>query len=109
MMLAALAALGALLAFFVYTRSKKDTGEVARETTPALEAWLRDALEIELAEGVLGMRGSTTEERRKLARTLANEPDADIVTRIEEKVRAVDLEFVHYMHEADVEATIRVR
>lgn len=109
MMLAALAALGALLAFFLYTRSKKGSGEVARDTTPVLDAWLREALELELAEGALGMHGSTPEERRKLARTLADEPDADIVGRIEETVRAVELEFVRYAHEADVEATVRVR
>ena len=109
MMLAALAALGALVAFLLYKRSKAASPEVARESTPALDRFIRDALEEELAERVLGIRRPTPEERTKLTRTLADEPDADVVGRIEELVRAVELEFVRYAHEADVETTVRVR
>jgi hypothetical protein len=109
MMLAVAAALGALLAFLLFTRSRKSSGEAVRDTTPALESWVREALEHELADGLLGVRGSTTEERKKLSRTLGNEPDADLVGKIEETVKAVELEFVRYAHEADVETTVRVR
>lgn len=105
----ALAAAIAVVFFLVYSRVRKAPGEVVRDTTPALDRWLREALELELAEGVLEMRGSTSEERNKLARTLADEPDADIVGKIEEAVKAVELEFVRYAHESDVEATVRVR
>jgi len=109
MMLAALAALGALVALFLYKRSKAASPEVARESTPALDRFIRDALEEELAERVLGIHRPTPEERKKLTRTLADEPDADVVGRIEELVRAVELEFVRYAHEGDVETTVRVR
>jgi hypothetical protein len=109
-MLVALAA-GVLLALLLWSRarSRKDPGAPALDSTPALDAWVRESLELELAGTVLGIRGSTPEERRKLARTLAHEPDADVVARIEDHVRAVELEFVRYAHEADVETTIRVR
>jgi hypothetical protein len=106
-----LAAVSAALVFLLYSRRSKSRSdlEAARDSTPALEAWLREALELELAEGALGMRGSTPEERRALAGTLGHEPDADIVGQIEEKVHAVELEFVRYAHESEVEATVRVR
>ncbi len=109
MMLAALAAVAAILVFVLYGRSRKRATEVVRESTPALDRWLRDALEVELAESVLGLRNATEHEREKLARTLADDPDADIVGKIEEAVRAVELEFVRYAHETDFEATVRVR
>ncbi len=110
MMFAAFAALlGTLLAFLLYKRSKASSLEVARETTLALDRFVREALEHELAEPVLGIRGSTPDERKKLTRTLADEPDADVVGKIEELVRAVELEFVRYAHEGEVETTVRVR
>jgi hypothetical protein len=111
-------ALLALLAFAVTFASLKVLGrlrksgagaEVARESTPALDAWLADALEIELAEGALGMRSSTPEERRKLARSLRGDPDPDVVSRVEDKVKAVELEFVKYAHDPEAEVTLRVR
>jgi hypothetical protein len=109
MLVAVAAVLGALLAFLFYKRSRTSPPEVARDTTPALDRFLRDALELELAESVLGIGDSTPEERKRLARTLADEPDADVVGKIEEVVRAVELEFVRYAHESDVETTVRVR
>jgi hypothetical protein len=109
-MLVALAiALGAALALLLYSRSKRVTSVVARDTTPALERFVREALEEELAGPVLGFTGSSAEERAKLRRTLADEPDADVVGRIEELVKGVDLEFVRYAHEPDAEVTVRVR
>lgn len=103
--------LSLLLGYFVFrARSKKASGpEVARDTTPALDAWIADALETELAEGALGMTSSTPEERRKLARSLRGDPDPDVVSKVEDKVKAVELEFVRYTHEADAEITLRVR
>ncbi|MDF2692367.1 MAG: hypothetical protein K0S65_750 [Labilithrix sp.] len=109
MLLAVAAVLGVLLFFLLYQRSKKASLEVARDTTVALDRFVREALETELAETVLGIPRSTPEERSKLARTLADEPDADVVGKIEEVVRAVELEFVRYAHESDVETTVRVR
>ncbi len=52
-MLLAAAALAAILVFVFYTRSTKrggGGGELTADTTPAIEAWVRSALEQELAE-----------------------------------------------------------
>jgi hypothetical protein len=106
MLLAAVAALVAVLFFLL--RSPR-SGETLRETSRELDAWLRGALEQELADEVLALRGATSHEKKKLRETLANEPDAEIVERIEDAVRAVEVEFVRYTHEADVEVKLRVR
>ena len=95
--------------FFMRSRRKNGDAEVARESTPALDAWIAEALEVELAEGALGMRASTPEERRKLAKSLRGDPDPDVVSKVEDKVKTVELEFVKYAHEADAEITLRVR
>lgn len=107
----ALIAVAVALAAFLYMRSRRPGGaaEVARDSTPALDAWLAEALEIELAEGALGMRSSTPEERKKLKESLRGEADPDVVAKVEEKVKAVELEFVKYAHDADAEVTLRVR
>jgi hypothetical protein len=106
--LAALAAL-ALAWFLIRSRSKRAEPEAERETNPALEAWILDTLETELAEGALGLVGSTTEERAKIAQSLRGNPDPDVVSTIEDKVRAVEIEYTRYVHETDAEVTIRVR
>jgi len=112
MSLVAVVAAALALAAYFFMRSRADksgSAEVARESTPALDAWIADALEVELAEGALGMRSSTPEERRKLAKSLRGEPDPDVVSRVEEKVKAVELEFVKYAHDTEGEVTLRVR
>jgi|GEM_PF-1270222 len=108
LVLIALAAL-AVAYFFMRSRKSKGDAEVARESTPALDSWIADALEVELAEGALGMRSSTPEERKKLGKSLRGEPDPDVVSRIEDKVKAVELEFVKYSHDTEAEVTLRVR
>ena len=63
----ALIALAVALAVYLFVRARRSrsgNAEVARESTPALDAWIAEALEVELAEGALGMRASTPEERR---------------------------------------------
>lgn len=113
MSIALAALLSLLLAFLLFfrARAKKKAAapEVARDTTPAIDAWITDALETELAEVALGIPSSTPEERRRLARSLRGDPDPDVVARVEDKVKAVELEFVRYAHEADAELTLRVR
>lgn len=107
----ALIALVAAAALYFFMRSRKGKGdaEVARESTPALDGWIADALEVELAEGALGLRSSTPEERKKLGKSLRGEPDPEVVSAIEEKVKAVELEFVKYSHDSEAEVTLRVR
>jgi hypothetical protein len=94
---------------FVRSRRRSGDAEVARESTPALDRWIAEALEVELAEGALGLRSSTPEERHKLARSLRGDPDPDVVSQVEDKVKTVELEFVKYAHDSDAEVTLRVR
>jgi len=101
-------ALGLALVLFLITRSRS-ASRPAFDSTPVLEAWVRATLERELAKSVLGISSSTREERKKLAQTLADEPDPELVTRIEKLVRSVDLEYVKYAHEPDIGATLKVR
>jgi hypothetical protein len=111
LLLAAILALVLLSVSVKALRARKGSGdaEVARESTPALDAFIAEALEVELAEGALGMRSSTPEERRKLAQSLRGDPDPDVVSRVEDKVKTVELEFVKYAHDVDAEVTLRVR
>lgn len=103
--------LSLLLGWLVFRAKQKKAArpEVARDTTPALDAWIADALETELAEGALGMKSSTPEERKKLARSLRGDFDPDVVSKVEDMVKGVELEFVRYTHERDAEVTVRVR
>jgi hypothetical protein len=96
------------LALVLRARSRSRGLEAANDSTPAVDAWVQDALEHELAAGALGMRASSPEERRKLARTLRGDFDPDVVSQVEAAVRAVELEFVRYAHETDAEVVLRV-
>jgi hypothetical protein len=97
------------LGSYLQRRSRRKMDEAVKDTSPAIDTWIADALENELAESALGMRGATPEERRILRRTLRGDPDPDVVSRIEDAVRIVELEFVRYAHEQDTELTVRVR
>jgi hypothetical protein len=99
-------ALGLVLILVAYKARSRAT--VACDTTPAFDQVLRDVLEELLASRVLGFANSTEHERASLRRTLAGEPDPEVVAKIEELVRSVDLEFVRDASDA-VEVTVRVR
>jgi hypothetical protein len=107
MLLATLLILGVVV--YLYLKKKRKSAEVVRDSTPAVDVWVRETLEHELAEAVLGLKNSTPEERKRLKQTLANEPDADVVSKIEDVVRAVELEFLRYAYEKEVDVTLRVR
>jgi hypothetical protein len=91
-------------------RRRKGGEAAAAETSDAVDSWIPGALEGELLEGVFKKRelGTTDDEKKRLARTLRGEPDPEMVGAIEDAVRSVDLEYVRYAHEADVELTMRV-
>lgn len=81
----------------------------AHDSTPALDAWIAGALELELADRVFGLKGASADERKPLARSLRGEPDPDVVGKVEDAVRAVELEYTRYAHETDAEIALRVR
>jgi hypothetical protein len=109
-MIIVVALLAAAVASFFFVRARRRARpEVARDSTPALDTFIADALEHELAGPALALRGATAEERRPLANSLRGEPDPDVVAKIEDIVKTVELEFVRYAHEVDAEVTVRVR
>lgn len=107
--IALLAGVAALIALFVARARKGRELEATTDSTPALDAWVAEALEHELAEAVLGLHAPSPEERKKLAKALRGDFDPEVVTKVEETVRAVELEFVRYAHESDAEVLLRVR
>jgi hypothetical protein len=107
----ALVALAALLVGYLVYRARLDrpSADAQVDSTPALEKWIEDTLEVELAEGALGIANATAEERKRLAQSLRGEPDVEVVSKVEDKVRDVELEYTRYAHEADAEVLLRVR
>lgn len=106
----ALAAFVFAFALAKFVRSRKSTtSDDVKDSTPALDGWIASVLEDELAETALGITNATSDERKKLTRSLRGDPDPDVVGRIEDAVRTVELEFVRYAHEQDAEVALRVR
>jgi hypothetical protein len=103
-------AVTALLYFVLRARARKNGApEAAHDSTPAIDGWIADSLEVELAERVLGLKASTPDERRGVAKSLRGDPDPDVVSKIEDAVKGVELEYVRYAHEADAELVLKVR
>ena len=101
--------LAAAVALYAYKRRGRGSPEVSRDATPALDAFVAAALERALAPKVLGVDAPTDIERRRLHKTLRDEPDPEVVGKIEETVAAVELEVVRYAHETSADVTVRVR
>lgn len=106
MLIALVLCLGLALLFF--KRTRREDAPTARDTTPALDAWIRATLERELARVVLGISHPSREERKKLVATLGDEPEPELVAKIEGLVRGVEIEYVRYAHEPDVGATLKL-
>ena len=120
MSLLALALAVAIVVFFVFRAKKRGAGPGQDDASAALDALVAESLERELAESVLHMTASTSpsgsagpepadDERARLKKTLlGKDPDASIVTSLEQAVKNVRLEFVRYAHEADAEVTVEL-
>lgn len=98
----------ALIAFYIYKRQSKAAAPASSDLPPALDAWVREVLERELAARTLGIANATADERKRLAKTLRGDPDPELVTTIEGAVKSVELEFMKYAHESDAEVVVRV-
>lgn len=108
-MILVLAAAIAAIAFSVYWRRRNKRPDAQRESTPALDSWVVETLELELAEAVFEMRASTADERKSLRKSLDGDPDPTVVSKIEDAVKTVELEYTRYAHESDAEITLHVR
>lgn len=106
--IASVLVLAALLGYFSWVRART-RAEVTTDTSPVLDEWVITALEDELARTVFAWTNASEQERAPLERSLRGNPDPAIVSAVEAAVDRVELEFVRYAHESDVEASVRVR
>ena len=103
----ALAALVAVVTLLVL-RSRKARIEVEpSERSAVVDAWASGAVEKAVRSVVLPATPTSDEEKR-FARTLHGEPDADMVAQLEHAVRKVDLEYLRFEHEQEVELTLTI-
>lgn len=108
MMLAlALAVLVTVVTVLALRSRKARLGGEPSEHSAVVEAWATGAVEKAVRSAVLPATPTSDEEKR-FARTLRGEPDAELVSQLERAVSKVDLEYLRYNHESDVEVTLTV-
>lgn len=102
-----LAVAAALVTVLVLRRRKARVGGESGERSEAVDAWATGAVEGAVRALVLKAT-PTSDEQKRFAQTLRGEPDAEMVSQLERVVRQVDLEYLRFEHEADVEVTLTV-
>jgi len=103
----ALAVLVAVVTVVVLRRRKAQLPGEPSERSTAVDAWATGSVEKAVRSAVLPGTPTSDEEKR-FARTLHGEPDADMVSQLERVVRKVDLEYLRFEHEQEVELTLTV-
>jgi len=103
----AILALLAVVSVVILARRRTRAGGGGDETSAELEGWIVSAVERELG-ATLNVWGDDAHKTR-LGKTLRGEPDMDLVSSIEEKVRAIDVEYVRYAHESDCAVKLSMR
>jgi hypothetical protein len=99
-----LAAVVALVVLVFVMRSRR-LEDVGAHESPALDAVVADVIERELLQHVF--QNATDGERSGLKKALrGTDADIDVVSRLEQAVKSIDLEFVRFAHEADAEVNI---
>jgi hypothetical protein len=100
-------ALLAVVSVWIIAKRRKRTANVNDETSAELESWIVGAVERELG-ATFNVWGDDAHKSR-LGKTLRGEPDVDLVSNIEEKIRAIDVEYVRYAHESDCGVKLSMR
>jgi hypothetical protein len=88
------------------SRKARQVGEPS-ERSALVDAWATGAVEQAVRSVVLPAT-PTSDEQNRFAKTLRGEPDADMVALLERAVRKVDLEYLRFDHETDVELSLTV-
>jgi hypothetical protein len=102
-------AAAAIAAFWFFRNRQKEIAASPHDATPEIDAWVKAELERELGDNVLGLRGASDDEKKGLVKSLRGEPDPDVVGKIEDAVKIVELEYVKFAHETDAEVNLRLR
>jgi hypothetical protein len=95
----------ALIVFLAFRNRGKRIRVAPSSSSPAIDRWLREALVATLAVR-LAKKGV---ERAGIASALGGDPDPEVVSEIEQAVRAIEVEYVREVHAADLEVRARVR
>jgi len=104
MRLLLLAAVAVVVFFILRKRSNKSTVTLS-SSSAAVDRWMKDSLASVLAER-LAKKGI---DRGHLESTLAGDPDASVVSAIEQAVRTIEIEYMRDPHASDLEVRARVR
>lgn len=109
MMLAlALAVIVAVVTVLALRSRKGRLAGEPSERSAVVDTWATGTVEKVVRSAVLTATPTSDEEKR-FGRTLRGEPDADMVSQLERLVSQVDLEYLRFDHESDVEVTLTVR
>jgi hypothetical protein len=94
------------LAVWLLLRNRSRKVRVAlSSSSPAVDRWVRESL-----AGVLGTKlAGKGIDRAHVASTLGGDPDPNVVSEIEQAVRAIEIEYRRDPHVSDVEVRARVR
>jgi hypothetical protein len=105
MLTAIIAAIVAVAVFLVLRKRTKKTDAPLSSSSAAVDRWMKDALPQALAER-MAKQGI---DRAHLASTLGGDPDASVVSAIEQAVRAIEIEYMRDPQATDLDVRARVR
>ncbi len=97
-------ALLALVVVYLVVRQRQGKRALVGDSSESIEAWLVPELASKLAAG----SGGGANEKSRIEKALRGDPDPDVVSSIEERVKSVDLEFIKDAHTGDVDIVMRV-
>lgn len=98
-MLIVVALIALVAAFFIF-RSRQNKPALSPDSSASIEAWLVPELAVKLS--------STSAERAKIEKALRGDPDPDVVSSIEERVKSVEVEFIKDAHTGEVDVVLHV-
>ncbi len=105
MLTAIIAAIVAVAVFLILRKRNKKTTEPLSSSSAAVDQWLKDTLPGALAER-MAKKGI---DRAHLASTLGGDPDASVVSAIEQAVRAIEIEYMRDPQATVLDVRARVR
>jgi hypothetical protein len=107
LMLIAVAVAALVVVLFLIMRSRRAnlSGGGRDDSHGPLDAWLVPQLATQLSAILQGDAG----DRARVEKTLRGDADPDVVSAIEEKVKAIEVEFLKDAHTGDVEVVLKVR
>jgi hypothetical protein len=104
MLIAVIAAVAIVVFLLLRKRTGKTTAPLS-SSSAAVDRWMKDALPGALAER-MAKKGI---DRAHVATTLGGDPDASVVSAIEQAIRGIEIEYMRDPQATDLEVRARVR